>query len=129
DASMLEYKYDGKLLKTQHILEEYKIRGKKSVFETIIHTHFGPVFMSENAKSARNPKGFAMKWIGHTPGNIILAFDKINRSKNYNDFLEGISTLDNPGLNIGFASYNGDIAMHVAGSYPARWKEQGRFIL
>ncbi len=129
DDSMREYKYDGKLLKAQHIVEEIKIRGGASVFETIIYTHLGPVFINKNKVKNGKILGLAMKWIGHDIGNIVLAFDKINKSKNHSDFQDGVNTLKSPGLNLGYASVSGDVAMHVAGSYPARWKEQGKFIL
>ena len=42
DKNREEYGYDNLLLKSQHIIEEIKIKGSKTFYDTVVYTHFGP---------------------------------------------------------------------------------------
>ncbi|MCP3659927.1 MAG: penicillin acylase family protein [Bacteroidetes bacterium] len=129
DDTFKEYKYEGKNFKTQIITEEIKIKGHKSIYIKILNTHIGPTFYSENQANDKNEVyGLALKWSGYNIGNVILAGIKMNKAKNHTEFKEALDLLN---LNVNYASAfnNGDIAMHVAGKYVARWKEQGRFLM
>uniref|UniRef100_UPI001CF9212A penicillin acylase family protein n=1 Tax=Penaeicola halotolerans TaxID=2793196 RepID=UPI001CF9212A len=45
-----EYKYDGKRLKTQKRIEEIKVKGGETFYDTLVYTHHGPVVYDRNFK-------------------------------------------------------------------------------
>ena len=71
----------------------------------------------------------AVKWVAHEPSNEGAVWFKINRAKNYNDFAEAIKTYVCPGQNMIFASKSNEIALWQQAKFPARWQEQGMFLM
>jgi penicillin amidase len=49
--------------------------------------------------------------------------------KNFVDYADAISTFQCPGQNFVFASHSGDIAIRQQGSFVAKWKQQGDFVM
>lgn len=129
DASRSAYRYNNMWSKTSVRREELKIRNKETVIDSVIYTHHGPVSYDHNYKSADMKKGYAMKWAGHTGHNFTKLFLKLNKSKNYNDYLDAISNHVAPAQNFAFASTEGDIALWIQGQFPNKWKGQGKFLL
>jgi len=70
-----------------------------------------------------------MKWAGHKGHNFTELFLKLNKGKNYDDYLEAISNHVAPAQNFAFASTKGDIALWVQGEFPNKWEGQGKFLL
>ena len=58
-----------------------------------------------------------------------MTFYKLNRAKNYEDYLDAIKTFSCPGQNFAFASKQGDIAIWQQGKFPARWYGQGMYLM
>ncbi len=127
-----EYLYDNKKLKTQQRIETIRIRGGEDFMDTVTYTHFGPVVYDDQfpADTVRNNRrNYAMKWIGHNAFNGALAFYLLNRAKNYEDYTKALQYHHAPAQNFAFASASGDIAIWVQGRFPAKWKDQGKFLM
>jgi penicillin amidase len=58
-----------------------------------------------------------------------LTFYKLNRAKNYDDYLQAIKYFTCPGQNFVFASKSGDIAIWQQARFPARWYGQGMTVM
>lgn len=130
DSTRSAYLHDSTWLPTRKRIEEIMIRYKKSVVDTVVYTHHGPFVYAHADKpyDARIPTGAAMRWIGHDRSNGLKVFALLNRAKNYKEFTDAVMKYDYPGLNIAFASADGDIAIWHAGKFPLRWHGQGRYI-
>jgi penicillin amidase len=128
DETREEYYYDNLLLKSQFVTEEIKVRGSDSFYDTVIYTHFGPVVYDAHFPGHEGQRNLAMKWLGHHPGQELLASYLLNRAKNFEDFEKALQYYDVPSQNFAFAATNNDIAMYVAGRIPVQWQDQGRFI-
>ena len=76
-----------------------------------------------------NHSHLAVRWMAHEPSCEMVTFFKLNKAKNYNDYLEAISTFKSPAQNFVFASAKGHIAIWQQGSFVNKWEEQGKFIL
>ncbi|MFY0652732.1 MAG: penicillin acylase family protein [Cyclobacteriaceae bacterium] len=129
NAKREEYKYDDKWLKTQKIVEEFKIKGKPSFYDTLVYTHYGPVTYDRNFYGKGDRVNYAMKWTAHEGSDEYDAFYLLNRAKNYDDFVEATDYYDGPPQNFSFASASGDIAIRINGKFPVKWDEQGKFLL
>lgn len=133
DASKKEYWHDNAWKPTQIFIEEFKVKGGKTVKDTLIYTHHGPIVYNQHSKdnfSKNAPAGHAMKWIAHyATGSDLMAFYALNRAKNYNDYRKALSVYSAPAQNFIFASNENDISITVNGKLPLKWKNQGKFIL
>jgi penicillin amidase len=130
DETRSAYLHDSTWLPTRKRIEEIKIRDGRTIIDTVVYTHHGPVVYGhhEERYDARIPQGSAMRWVGHDASNEFKFFLELNRAQDYNDCREAIATYDCPGLNIVFAVGTGDIAIWHAGKFPVRWPGQGRYI-
>ena len=70
-----------------------------------------------------------MRWIAHDASIEYKTFFKLNRAKNISDIKEALSYFDGPAQNFAYATTVGDIGMTIAGKFPIKWKEQGKFLL
>lgn len=130
DSTLQEYWYAGEWKKANHRTETIKIKGKPDLVENIAMTVFGPVMYDNSYKnSSTEGKYLAVKWEAHPAGNGMQAFYDLNRAKNYDDYLHAISSWQCPGQNFVFASKTGNIAINQQGSFVARWKRQGDFVM
>lgn len=130
DESKKEYWYNGKWEPTQIRLEEIKVKGGPTVYDTVAYTVYGPVMFDESFPNANtNEQNLAVRWMAHEPSNEGYTFYKLNRAKNYDDYTDAIKAFDCPGQNFVFASKAGDIAIWQQGKFPARWDGQGLYIM
>jgi len=134
DSTFSEYWYDESWHPTKKRIEIIKIRGDKTIQDTIIFTHHGPVVWNKKHQKSNIignsiPIGRAMKWLAHNPSLEAKAFYELNRATNYDEFLKAIEYFSCPGQNFVFASNTGDIAIWQATEIPVKWKNQGQFIL
>ncbi|RKR85192.1 penicillin amidase [Mucilaginibacter gracilis] len=135
DLSKKEYWYNGKWIPDTRRVEEIKIRGQKTMFDTVIYTHIGPVvYASGNSKpkmgrAANVPVGHALRWIAHDPSLEFKTFYLLNRGKNYTDYREALKYFSAPAQNFIFASNDKDIAITPNGKFPLKYKDQGKYIL
>lgn len=130
DGLLNEYWYDNAWRTTHQVIEEIKLRGGKTIQDTITYTHHGPIVTKSKEKpfSRQVPPLHALRWLAHEPSNEALAFYKLNRASNYNDYVEALSHYVCPAQNFVFADVQGDIAIWHNGKFPAKWEGQGKYI-
>lgn len=129
DQSRNEYWYNNQWFKSEKVIEEIKIRGEKSQFDTIIYVHHGPVVYDRSFFGENEKNNYAMKWIAHDPGHTLSGMYKINRSKNYEAFEEALRDFTGPPQNFLFGSSKGDIAVNLPGKFPIKPEGMGKFLL
>lgn len=130
NASHREYLHDGSWKLASFRDEKIIVRGSRAVTEKVCYTHHGPVVYHEGDEPFEShiPLGAAMRWTAHDPSNELLTFYRLNRAKNYEDYLEALQAFQCPPHNFVFANREGDIALWHNGKFPLRWKGQGRFV-
>ncbi len=130
DDSREEYLYNENWVPTKKVIEEIKVRGSFSYYDTIIYTHHGPVVYDRNFTSRTSEiTNLAMKWTAHEASKEVKALYLVNRARNYDEFIEGYSLFSGPPQNCSFGATNGDIAIYINGKFPVKWKEQGKFLM
>jgi penicillin amidase len=130
DESRQEYLFNGKWESTTFRVDTIKVRGGTDVYDSIAFTVFGPVVYDRNFSYAlEKNKAIALRWTAHDVSNEGLTFYKLNRAKNYDEYLDAIKTFTCPGQNFVFASQSGDIAIWQQGKFPARWYGQGVYLM
>jgi len=129
NAQREEYLLDGNWVKTRKVVEQIKRRGQPTVTDTVCYTVWGPVMYDAAFREKSQKANYALRWIAHDGSNELLTYHLLNRAKNYRDFNKALDYFDCPAQNFAYAAVNGDIAMRVQGKYPAKWKEQGKFLM
>ena len=130
DSSKKEYWFNGTWQPATQRVEEIKVRGGSTVYDTVAYTIFGPVMYDEDfSNELVKSRNLAVRWTAHDPSNEGITFYKLNRAKNYDDYVEAIKNFDCPGQNFVFASKSGDIAIWQQGRFPARWDRQGIYVM
>ncbi len=131
DQTRQEYRYAEGWQPVQERIETILVRGGDAVRDTVLYTHHGPVVLKqgEAAFGPQAPAEHAMKWIGHIPSNEVRTFYDLNRARNYDDYVAALRSYVSPAQNFVFAGREGEIAIWHNGRFPARWQEQGKYIL
>ncbi|SMG34761.1 penicillin amidase [Marivirga sericea] len=129
NAEKKEYRYNGKWLKTQKVIQEFKIRGDENFHDTIYYTHHGPIVYDESFRPGNSKTNFALRWTAHDPSNEQMTFHLLNRANDYDDYEKALTHYDCPAQNFAYADVHGDIALWINGKFPLRWEEQGKFIM
>lgn len=124
-----KYLLDGEWKDTRKVVEKISVRGRDTFYDTVIYTGWGPVPYDENFRAENNRKHYAFRWIAHDESEELLTFYKLNRAKNYTDYMNALDHFSSPAQNFAFASVSGNIAMRVQGKFPARKKYEGKFVL
>ncbi len=128
DKERNTYVLDGQVKKVDLRIEEIKINGKPSVFDTIKLTHWGPIVFEDTS----NVKyGLAMHWIiqDQFDLNELSTFIGLNKSKNYSEYRNAIKNFSYPAQNMAYADSEGNVALTVQGAMPIKQNQQGRFII
>lgn len=130
DENRKEYWYNGKWEPASLRIDTIKVRGGADIYDTTAFTVFGPVLYDRSfSKELSKNKAIALRWTAHDPSNEGLTFYKLNRAKNYDDYLDAIKSFSTPGQNFAFASKGGNIAIWQQGKFPARWYGQGMYLM
>ncbi len=129
DESRNKYLLDGEFQSTTRVIEEIKIAGENSYYDTVVYTTFGPVMYDNSFRGASGKNGYARRWIGHDPSSSLKMFYLMNQAKNFDDYMDALDFLTSPAQNVVFASVQGDIAHRVQGKYPLKGFEEGKFLL
>lgn len=130
DATKKQYWYNGGWQPTKLKVEEVKIAGAAPFYDTVAYTAFGPVMYDESfTHEVTGTKAIAVRWVAHESSDEGAMWFKLNRAKNYTDYLAAIKGFVCPGQNMLFASKGGDIALWQQGKFPARWEGQGLYIM
>ncbi|MBX2963420.1 MAG: penicillin acylase family protein [Cyclobacteriaceae bacterium] len=124
-----KYELDGEWKETRKVVEKITVRDQAVVYDTVVFTHWGPVPYDESYRAENNRMHYAFRWIAHDESEELLTFYKLNRAKNYNDYMKALDHYSSPAQNFVFASVTGDIAMRIQGKFPVRRKGEGKFVL
>ncbi len=130
DSTMQEYWFNDGWRKAELRNEIIKIRNKPSDTEHIAITVWGPVMYDPSyPDKLHTNKYYAVHWQAHEESDDLACILKLVRAKNYNEYIDAISTFSCPGQNFVFADKAGDIAIRQAGKFPALWYRQGDFVM
>ncbi len=121
-----KYMLDGKETEVTYRIEEIKIKGSKTIIDTVKYTYWGPIYKKSNDGN----HDLAMRWLCHDEPDMdeYNAFVDAMKCKNYDDYLKATGRYISPAQNFGFAANDGDIALRVNGRFPAKYNQDGRFV-
>lgn len=130
DDSKKEYWFNGEWAPTRLRVEEIRVRGEKTFYDTVAYTRYGPVMYDKSFTNVSS-KGHAVaiRWKAHDPSNELLMWWWLDRATSYEDYVNAIPYFECPVQNIVFASKRGDIAIWQQGKVPLRWKRQGMYLM
>ena len=98
--------------------EKFYIKDKQEPIERKLYfTHRGPV-ITRFGDIKSTP--LSMHWIGNEDSHEIEALYKLNRAKNWNDYLDAIKGFNSVSQNIAFADVNGNFGIHMGAKIPKR---------
>ncbi|MEO6094622.1 MAG: penicillin acylase family protein [Fibrobacteria bacterium] len=131
DSSLGEYLHGGQWKPTRKVVEVINVRNGNAVLDTVFYTHQGPLVLKsqEQPWSRNTPALHALRWLALDPSDEVLAFLRMMKARNLEDFSAALDPFHCPSQNFAFASIYGDIAMFHHGRFPRKWKGQGRFTL
>ena len=131
DDSHISYKFNNEWRQAEIKVEEYKVKGSTSFYDTVAYTIFGPVMYDQhfNGRGQTAGQNLAVKWKAHESSNEMKALLGLNLAKNYDDYLKSISSFQCPGQNFIFASKSNMIAIWQQAEFPSKWYRQGDFIM
>ena len=83
-------------------------------------TRHGPIINNVVPLTGENVPPIALRWVGHEPSCIMRAIRKINRARNWNDFVEALRDWTLPSQNMVYADREGNIGYYQPGLIPIR---------
>lgn len=125
DEDHREYRYGDEWKTTTFRIEEIKVRGRESIIDTVIYTHYGPVAYTGRETDSH----LALRWVAHDPSNEMMTFYKFNRAKGYEDYKDALTHYDCPGQNFAYADISNNIALWQQGKFLLRPPGHGRFLM
>lgn len=132
DNQHTEYWHDRRWKPVKERIEKIRVRGGKTLLDTVAYTHYGPVVYQSKPKfiKAQNvPEGYALRWVAHDPSVDIATFYYLNRAQNYSNYRKALSYYIAPAQNFAFASIANDIAITPNGYFPLKPDGHGKFLL
>jgi penicillin amidase len=130
DSTENEYWYNGKWNTAEKRTEVIKVKDSADVVEQIPMTIWGPSMYDAHYQNPQSKgRNLAIQWTAHNASTGVETFYRLNRAKNYDDYIKAISLWTCPGQNFVLATKSGDIAIKQQGSFVARWERQGDFIM
>lgn len=125
-----EYLFNGSYRPADLRVEAIKVRGGDTVYDTVAYTVFGPVKFDNTFPEKISGQSFlAMRWKALDSSNELRTFYKLNKARNYDEYVDALRTYTCPAQNFVFADKDGDIAIWHNGQYPLRWQNQGKWIM
>ena len=126
DSSRTKYFIDGQWQNLKIIKDTIKVKDGKDQIITIKETQRGPIisnihpftFVYNNDEMDIPP--ISMRWSGNEFSNEMLAFYKINRAQNWNDFRDAVKYFGIPGQNFVYADAQGNIGYIMGARIPLR---------
>ena len=118
DDSHNEYMVDSQWVKTERRIEHIKIKGGREFLDTVLYTRYGPVVYDKSFGDVKSKQYLAMKWTAHQGSNEFKTFYKLNKGKNYDSYMDALTSYTCPIQNFVFASRSGDIAIKQQGAAP-----------
>ncbi|QIH33429.1 penicillin acylase family protein [Sphingobacterium sp. DR205] len=123
------YEYDGHLLEFEKNIEEIKIKGKPSLYDTIRSSIHGPIVYDRNFQKSPELINHALRWELQNSSNEFLSFYKVNKAKDFSEYKNAIKHYCSPIQNFVFAGSDNTISITHQGKIPIRSNGHGKFIL
>ena len=123
------YYFDGKWQKLQWSRENIVIKDSIPFLYDIPYTHRGPIVNTLYDIPDSQPNAVSVRWLGHVPSGEIMAFSKIARAENWEEFRNAASSFKVPGMNVVYADINGNIGYQCMTGVPVRRNGNGIAIL
>ncbi|HCY76142.1 MAG TPA: penicillin acylase family protein [Ignavibacteriales bacterium] len=126
DSSKTKYFIDGQWQNLTLIKDTIKVKDAKDEVFIIKETHRGPIISDIHPfkfiynKADENIPPISMKWSGNEFSDEMLAFYKINKAKNWNEFHDGVKYFGIPGQNFVYADSQGNIGYIMGARIPIR---------
>ncbi|MBN9483736.1 MAG: hypothetical protein BGO70_09035 [Bacteroidetes bacterium 43-93] len=129
-ASPHTYWFNGKEVAYTDRIEKIGIKGKADYLDTVHYTIHGPLIYEDRFHGPDGlKKPLALTWMAHRPSNELLALYLLNRSTNYDEYVNAIHQFLCPAQNMIYADKEGNIALWGQGQFVDKWKEQGRYVM
>ncbi len=129
DSNRNEYWHDSAWHPITKRIEHIKVRNGEDVYDTVLYTHHGPIVYDRSFNAVEDQLDMALSWTAYIPSNELLTFYKLNKAKNYGDYISAINHFVCPAQNFVFASKSGDIAIKQQGIFPLVEPNRDKFIL
>jgi len=132
DETRKEYWYNGKWVPADQRVDTIVVKGGQPFYDTVASTVFGPVMYDPGFpgfSEEGTTRSYAVHWKPADSSNEIRTFSRFQSMRNYSDYKEAIVTFKSPGQNFAYADKSGVVAIWQQGEFPAKWKEQGRFVM
>lgn len=111
-------------------LERIVIKGKPDFTDTVLYTVHGVLlYDGRYHEKFSTRKLLAVKWMGYEASNEYMAIYKLNRAGNYDEYVSAIQHFECPAQNMLYADRQGHIAMWGQGKFPAKWRDQGKYVM
>jgi len=120
-----QYLYQGKWHEITKIAEEIAIKDQPSVNLITRFTQQGPIISDLHQVLKNSSKVISLKWNGHLISDETFACYKINKAKNWDEFIHGLTYFSVPAQNYIYADTAGNIGYYCAGSIPIRRRGNG----
>ena len=125
DKSHKQYRYGNQWKNVSTRIEEVKVRNGKTISDTVIYTHYGPIAYQNDSTNSY----LALRWTAHEASNELRTFHGLNRGRGYSDFEEAIGYFSCPGQNFVYADVDNNIAIWQQGTFMDKPNQHGKFIL
>ena len=126
DSFKTKYLVDGQWQNLKIIKDTIKIKNSKDQIITIKETHRGPIISNihpftfvYNTDEINLPP-ISMRWSGNEFSNEMLAFYKINKAQNWNEFRDAVKYFGIPGQNFVYGDAQGNIGYIMGAKIPVR---------
>ena len=97
--------------------ERIKVRWWRDRPVTVRDSPLGPIVSDAPLVSEHNLPRVALKWRGHQPSDEITAFLRVNRARNWEEFIGAFYSYGVSGQNMLYADRQGNIGQVAAVSY------------
>jgi penicillin amidase len=126
DSTKSKYFIDGQWKDLKFIKDTIKVKDGKDQIILIKETHRGPIISNIHPyhliynKDDINIPPISMHWSGNDFSDEMLAFYKINKAKNWDEFRDGVKYFGIPGQNFIYADAQGNIGYIMGARIPIR---------
>src|ERR1700754_1380195 len=113
-------------------VDTHRVKGAAPHDDTVATTVFGPVMYDPTFTGYSNEasgRSFAVRWAAADSSNELATFSRFQSIRNYDEYKQALETFKTPGQNFVFADKAGEVAIRQEGEFPAKWKEQGLFVM
>ena len=134
DSAKKKYLYNDKWYEPQIIKDTIRVKDSTAVPIQIKLTDHGPIISDIHPYSVlyndRKNKAvpLSMRWLGDDYSDEFLAFYKINKAKNWDEFKSSFKTYSVPGQNFVYADKDGNIGYVMGTQIPLRKSESATFV-